>query len=110
MLKDRKIDPLIAIARQQQERPYDFRPPPDKPRRLKAITSQWRRDMIEKLKTTPAKNQYRKRKQTVEPVFGTIKSILDFTRFRLRGITAVKSEWTLTTLAYNCKRLARMVA
>ena len=110
MLEDRKIEPLIALSRQQQERPYDFRPPPDKPRRLKAITSQWRRDMIKKLKTTPAKNQYRKRKQTVEPVFGIIKSILGFTRFHLRGITAVKSEWTLTTLAYNCKRLARMVA
>jgi transposase len=104
------IDPLIAISRQQHERPYDFRPPPKQGKSPKAITAQWRLDMIDKLQTEPARKQYRKRKQTVEPVFGIIKSILGFTRFHLRGIENVKSEWTLTTLAYNCKRLSKMMA
>lgn len=104
------IEPLIAISRQQHERPYDFRPTPGQGKPPKAITAQWRLDMIDKLQAEPAREQYRKRKQTVEPVFGIIKSILGFTRFHLRGLENVKSEWTLTTLAYNCKRLSKMMA
>jgi len=109
-LKARKIEPLIAISRQQGERPYDFRPPknPDKP--PPKITAPWRLAMCEKLQTDEAKNKYRKRKQTVEPVFGIIKSVLGFTHFHLRGIENVKNEWMLMTLAYNCKRLAKLAA
>jgi hypothetical protein len=66
--------------------------------------------MIDKLQTEPAREQYRKRKQTVEPVFGIIKSILGFTRFHRRRLENVKSKWTLATLAYNCKRLSRLIA
>ena len=65
--------------------------------------------MIEKLQTEPAKALYRKRKQTVEPVFGILKSAIGFKTFSLRGLENVKSEWKLLTLAYNCKRLARMM-
>ena len=57
------------------------------------------------METEDAKARYRKRKQTVEPVFGIIKNVLGFTRFFLRGIENVKNEWLLVTLAYNCKRL-----
>lgn len=110
MLEKREIDPLIAITRQQHKRPYDFRPPPERAEQPRAITAQWRLDMIDKLQTEPAKEQYRKRKQTVEPVFGIIKSILGFTHFHQRGLESVKSEWTLATLAYNCKRLTRLMA
>ena len=60
---------------------------------------------MEKLQTRQAKEKYRKRKSTVEPVFGIIKSILGFKNFRLRGLNKVKLEWKLVTLAYNCKRL-----
>jgi transposase len=104
-LDARGIEPLIAISRQQAERPYDFRPPkkPDKP--PPKITAPWRVAMQEKLQTDEAKNKYRKRKQTVEPVFGIIKSVLGFTRFHLRGIESVKHEWQLVALAYNCKRM-----
>lgn len=108
-LEARGIEPLIAVSRQQEERPYDFRPPkqPDKP--PPAITTPWRLSMIEKLKTDDAKGKYRKRKQTVEPVFGIIKQVLGFKAFNLRGIEKVKSEWNLVTLAYNCKRLNNMI-
>jgi len=109
-LKARGIEPLIAIARQQGERVYDFRPPkiPDKP--PKRITAPWRLAMCEKLQTDEAKQKYKKRKQTVEPVFGIIKSVLGFTRFHLRGIENTKTEWQLVALAYNCKRMAKLVA
>jgi hypothetical protein len=54
------------------------------------------------------KAQYKRRKWTVEPVFGILKSVLGFTRFHLRGLANVKSEWQLPTRAYNCKRLHKL--
>ena len=104
-LQRRGIEPLIAVTRQSKPRAYDFRPPckPDKP--PPAIKAPWRKQMMAKLQTDKANKQYRKRKSTVEPVFGIIKSILGFTRFQLRGIEKVKMEWMLVALAYNCKRL-----
>jgi hypothetical protein len=43
--------------------------------------------MQAKLESEDGKTRYRKRKQTVEPVFGIIKSAIGFTRFRLRVCT-----------------------
>ncbi len=60
------------------------------------------------METTDAKAHYTKRKQTVEPVFGIIKSALGFRRFSLRGIGKAATEWTLVTLAYNCKRMVTL--
>ena len=48
--------------------------------------------------------------QTVEPVFGIIKSVLGFRQFRLRGRAKAALEWTLVCLAYNLKRLHRLGA
>ena len=64
--------------------------------------------MKAKLEGDDAKNQYRKRKQTVEPVFGVIKSAMGFTRFRLRGLLNAVTEWSLVALAYNCRRINRL--
>jgi hypothetical protein len=75
----------MAIGPAQPHRPYDFRPPP-KPKTARQITEPWRIAMKAKLETDDAKALYRKRKQTVEPVFGIIKSAMGFARFRLRGI------------------------
>ena len=55
--------------------------------------------------TAEGKEQYGKRKETVEPVFGIIKEALGFRRFHLRGLAKVNLEWTLVRLAYNIKRL-----
>ena len=107
-LRDRKITPLIAVSREQAPRPYDFKPPPVRDTRPKAITAQWRLDMSETLKSETNKALYKRRKQSVEPVFGILKSVLGFTQFSLHGIEKVKAEWQLLTLAYNCKRLAKL--
>jgi transposase len=98
------IEPLVAIARTQPHRPYDFRPPPE-PKPERRITQPWRLAMKAKLESEDGKARYRKRKQTVEPVFGIIKSAMGFTRFHLRGIQKVAAEWLLVALAYNCRRL-----
>lgn len=65
--------------------------------------------MRQRLKTASGKAKYALRKQTVEPVFGIIKSVMGFRQFLLRGHAKVSLEWTLVALAYNFKRLGRLV-
>lgn len=99
----RGIEPLIAVRRNQhhlapQERftePAAL--PPD------ATPAQ---AMAHKLKTKAGRALYALRKQTVEPVFGIIKSVLGFRPFFLRGLKKVTGEWTLVCLAWNLKRMA----
>jgi transposase len=61
--------------------------------------------MKHRLKTAEGRAKYKLRQQTVEPVFGIIKSILGFRQFLLRGVEKVRLEWELVCLAYNLKRL-----
>jgi transposase len=64
--------------------------------------------MKHRLQTAAGKAKYRLRQQTVEPVFGIIKSVLGFRQFLLRGNEKVGLEWKLVCLAYNFKRLHRL--
>ena len=59
-----------------------------------------------RLKTLVGKAAYALRKQTVEPVFGIIKSVMGFRQFSLRGMRKVTGEWNLVCLAWNVKRMA----
>jgi transposase len=61
--------------------------------------------MRHRLKTGSGKALYKLRQQTVEPVFGIIKSVLGFRQFLLRGAVNVSLEWELVCLAYNFRRL-----
>ena len=61
--------------------------------------------LAHRVATHAGRARYKLRQQTVEPVFGIIKEALGFRRFSLRGLEKVALEWTLVTLAYNCKRL-----
>jgi len=62
-----------------------------------------------KLKTEEGKRIYKKRKETVEPVFGIIKSVMGFRQFMLRGLNKVNTEWALVRTAYNFKRLYNLL-
>ena len=104
------IEVLVPISRPETPRPYDFRPPNPDAKPPPEPKAEWRIKMKEKLETAEAKAKYKRRKHTVEPVFGIIKNVLGFTRFSLRGIDKVKAEWLLVTLAYNCKRLTNLKA
>ena len=64
--------------------------------------------MAYRLKTKEGRAKYKKRKETVEPVFGIIKSVLGFRQFLLRGLDKVNIEWDLVTLAYNFKKLHKL--
>jgi hypothetical protein len=66
--------------------------------------------MKAKLETNNAKTLYKTSKQTVEPVFGIIKTAMGFVRFRLRGLHNAATEWTLAALAYNCRRMITLRA
>ena len=104
-MSSRWIEVLAPISRPEGQRRYDFRPPKENTKPPLEPKAAWRKAMKEKLQTEEAKAKYRLRKCTVEPVFGSIKCVLGFTRFLLRGIENVKIELLLVTLAYNCKRL-----
>ena len=65
------------------------------------------RAMALKLRRGAHRSRYRLRKQTVEPVFGQIKSARGFRQFLLRGIEKVAAEWSLLCSAHNLLKLAR---
>ncbi|KXV36252.1 transposase [Gluconobacter oxydans] len=62
------------------------------------------------LQQAPEKALYALHKQTVEPVFGIIKSGMGFIRSHLRRLANVATEWTLVVLAYNYRRITRLMA
>ena len=63
------------------------------------------RQMRQKLDSESGKEIYGKRKYTVEPPFGHIKSIMGFTSFLLRGKQKVKGEFKLVTIAHNLRKI-----
>ncbi len=99
---DAGIDPLIAMGRQPHHPPVGERfgpdpSPPENPTPAEA--------MAHRLKTREGRDLYALRKQTPEPVFGIIKSVMGFRQFLLRGIDKVRGEWSLVTMAWNLKRM-----
>ena len=61
--------------------------------------------MIEKMKTDKAKEIYKIRGQTVEPVFGDIKENKGLSAFLTRGIEGVRAEFNIICAARNLKRI-----
>ena len=84
----------------------EVKPEPEPP----AVGASMTDVMRHRLQTSAGKTLYKLRQQTIEPVFGIIKSVLGFRQFRLRGREKVSLEWTLVCLAYNLKRLHRLGA
>jgi transposase len=61
--------------------------------------------MAHQLKTPRGRKLYALRKQTPEPVFGIIKSVMGYRQCLLRGLESVKGEWNLVTMSWNIKRM-----
>ena len=97
------ITPLIAVAKENHHPNWRERhsEPPALPENATPVQT-----MAHRPKTKAGRALYALRKQTVEPVFGIIKSVMGFRQFSLRGLTKVSGEWTLVCLAWNLKRLA----
>jgi len=96
------IDPLIAAGRQPHYPPLQqrFEPTPPAPENPTPVET-----MAHRIQTPEGRALYALRKQTPEPVFGIIKSVLGFRQFLLRGLENVRGEWTLVTMAWNIKRM-----
>jgi transposase len=106
-LQEHDIDVLVATGTEARQRPYDFRPPKDTGPPKEPV-QEWLVKMKAKMESTAGRAKYKRRQQTVEPVFGIIKEVLGFRRFHLRGLAGASLEWLLVTLAYNCKRLHKL--
>jgi transposase len=96
------IEPVIAMGREAHhpslaERFAEDPTPPKDPTPVEA--------MRHRLQTKEGKKRYALCKQTPEPVFGIIKSVLGFRQFLLRGLDKVRGEWSLVTMAWNMKRM-----
>ncbi|WP_324731262.1 IS1182 family transposase [Pseudomonas paeninsulae] len=100
-----RIEPLLAVGRDAHH-PH-WRERFEEPTALAEPASQVEQ-MKHRLKTKAGRATYALRKQTVEPVFGIIKSVMGFRQFLLRGLANVQTEWTLVCLAWNLKRMAAL--
>lgn len=52
-----------------------------------------------------ARERYRRRRVMIEPVFAELKHIQGLTRFRRRGLAAVRLEFSLHAMAHNLRRM-----
>jgi len=107
-LEQRGIEAYIAPGREAHHPSWraffgELPPPPAPDASLKV-------KMAYKLQTEVGQAIYRLRQCTVEPVIGVIKEVLGFRQFSLRGLAAAAGEWCLVCLAFNLKRLHRLMA
>jgi len=101
--EEAQIEPYLAVARENHHPDWKARFKDPAPLAADATAQQ---RMAHKLKSKPGRTIYALRKQTVEPVFGIIKSVMGFRQFMLRGKDKVSGEWRLVCLAWNLKRMA----
>jgi Transposase DDE domain len=96
------VAPVIAMGRQPHHPPLAerFEKAPEASENPTPVEA-----MAHRLKTPEGRNLYALRKQTPEPVFGIIKSVLGFRQFSMRGLEMARGEWSLVTMAWNIKRM-----
>lgn len=105
-LAEAKVHAVIALRRYHRDEPPGADPAP------KRSSNRWphRNEMRDRLATAEGKAIYKLRKQTVEPVFGQVKSARGFRQFLRRGLVAVDAEWSLVCTAHNLLKLQKALA
>jgi transposase len=101
-IEAKEIEPLIPPDRQEHGKDRPEAPRGTIPKDL-SVADRMRR----KLRTKRGREDYSKRKETVEPVFGQIKQGRGFRQFLLRGLQKVKGEWSLICTTHNLLKLWR---
>jgi IS5 family transposase len=101
-----KIEPLIAMGRCRHHVSWKqrFAAAPKSP--PESATPMQK--MAHRLKTPRGRKLYALRKQTPEPVFGIIKSVMGYRQCLLRGLENVRGEWNLVTMSWNIRRMFAM--
>jgi len=97
-LDERGVDGYVAAGRQRHGKP------PGEGGKSKRPLAE---AMREKLRAGGFEGPYRKRKITVEPVFGQIKEARGFRRFLMRGLAKVRGEWSFLCAVHNVLKLQR---
>ncbi|WPD18348.1 IS1182 family transposase [Thermaerobacter composti] len=98
---------FLATSKEWKHRQAVKDAPPPRGRIPKGLSLRER--MERKLRTRRGQAIYAKRSQTVEPVFGQIKTVRGADRFLRRGLAACDSEWKLLCLTHNLLKLWRKV-
>ena len=98
---EKKIDGYIPPGRKRHgtEAPAAQDPP--------STSGEAKEQMERKLRTPEGRATYSKRKETVEPVFGQIKSARGIRQFLMRGLENVGYEWDLIAETHNLLKLFR---
>jgi len=106
-LRERGMSVLIPPERVRHRQWRERCTPPAAPPPKDASVSEW---MIYRLKSSENRERYRKREQSVEPVFGQIKQARGLRQFLMRGLDKVSALWQLECAAHNLLKLYRAKA
>jgi len=96
------VEPFIAINRHRR----DGKPGDDEPH-LDSYRTEERDQMRALLDSERGHAAYARRKATVEPVFGQIKSARGFRQMSFRGLIKNRLEWLLVAATHNLRKLWR---
>jgi hypothetical protein len=97
------VEPFIAVNRNKRDGM-----PGDEIAQLASYDTPERRDMRALLETDRGRAAYARRKATVEPVFGQIKSARGFRQLSFRGLIKSRLEWLLVAATHNLRKLWRL--
>ena len=96
------IEPFIAVNRHRRDgKPGDDAVP------LESFATPERESMRASLQSERGHAAYARRKATVEPVFGQIKSARGFRQMSFRGLFKNRLEWLFVALTHNLRKLWR---
>ena len=105
LARDCDYDMLVAISNDRKRRQQQQDAPPPRGRIPDHLTATQR--MERRLRTQHGRDEYKKRSQTIEPIFGQIKQGCGFRLLLLRGMENTRGEWNLIGMAHNLLRLFR---
>jgi len=109
-IQNQGIEAYVAVSAQAyQRRRYDLRDEKQRRENPRHNRAPVLVAMEQKLATAEARKRYLRRQASVEPVLGIIKRVLGFRQFSLRGLQKVTLEWNLLCVAYNLKRLHKLI-
>ena len=104
------IEAYVAVSAEAHERrPYDLRSEDNRRENPREYTAPVLVAMEQKLRSPEGRRRYLRRQASVEPVVGIIKKVLGFEQFLLRGLQKVTLELNLVCVAYNLKRLHKLL-
>jgi transposase len=96
------VEPFIAVNRHRRDGK-----PGDEAQQLDSYATIERAEMRALLDTERGRAAYARRKATVEPVFGQIKSARGFRQLSFRGLLKNRLEWLFVAATHNLRKLWR---